>query len=429
MCYAIPAKLIEINGQVGVIDYFGEQRKILLDLDDIKVGDYVYAQGGVLVRKIPEKDAKEILDYWQDIFFELKKTDEALSKIDQNSLTLNALGVLQKVNLRKSLLPEEMRSLFELQDSEELKVLYEIANNVRQKEHGNSSCVHGVIEFSNYCNGNCHYCGIRKDRELTRYRMDIDEIINAAKEAVDEYGFKALVLQSGEDYWYKDADLENLVRDVRKLGVLVFVSLGARSKETYKKLYDAGARGALIRFETSNKDLFKKIRPDTNLDERIQLIKDLKEMGYVLATGFLVGLPGETIDDLVQNILLTKYLAPDMYSFGPLIPTHDTPLVNSPKVSKDLVLKAIAISRFVDSNSNILVTTALETLDESARKEALLAGANSLMLNLTPDKYKELYSIYDSKADATKDTEQNIQETIELLYELGRAPTDLGVGL
>ena len=204
-------------------------------------------------------------------------------------------------------------------------------------------------------------------------------------------------------------------------------ALGSRNKETYQKLYDAGARAALMRFETSNKDIFAKLRPETNLDERVELIKSLKKMGYVLATGFIIGLPGETHEDIVNNILLTKYLAPDMYSLGPLLPTSGTPLRYAPKVTKDLVLKTIAIARFIDSSSNILVTTALETLNKNAKKEALLAGANSMMINITPIKYRQLYAIYDNKADLNKEMVQNIQETVGLLYELGRAPTDIGI--
>lgn len=427
MCYAIPAKLVSIDGQTGVVDYFGEKRKILLDLDDLKIGDYVYAQGGILVRKIPEQDALEILDHWKNIFFELKKTDAALAKIDQNQLSPNALAVLQKVNLRKTLTKKEMGALLELQDQRELQVLYDIANNIRNHDHGNASCVHGIIEFSNHCHNNCYYCGIRKDRNLSRYRMSIEEIIATAKNAVLNYGFKALVLQSGEDLWYDDNKLTKIIKEIRKMGVLIFVSLGTRSKETYRKLYDAGARAALIRFETANKDTFEKLRPGTNLDERITLIKYLKEIGYIIATGFIIGLPAETNEDIVNNILLTKYLAPDMYSFGPLITAHETPLSNIPKVAKDLVLKTIAVTRFIDNNSNILVTTALETLDKAAKKEALLAGANSMMINITPAKYKQLYTIYDNKADLGKEITQSTQDTIKLLYELGRAPTDIGI--
>jgi len=428
MCYAIPAKLIEIlEGNIGIIDYFGEKRRILVDLDDVKVGDYVYAQGGVLVRKIPENEALEILEHWKEIFFQLKKTDEAISTIDQDKLSPNALAVLQKVNLRKSLKKEEILSLLELTDPAELKVLYEIANNVRQREHGNASCIHGIIEFSNYCSNNCLYCGIRKEKNTSRYRMSVDEIIAAAKYASDEFGFKAIVLQSGEDLWYDDEKLVTIVKALRKMGILIFISIGLRSKETYRKLYEAGARAALLRFETSNAEIFEKLRPGTTLEDRIDLIKYLRKLGYVLATGFMLGLPGETNLDIANNILLTKYLAPDMYSFGPLIPTQDTPLQDNPKVSKDLVLKTMAVSRFVDSNSNILVTTALETLDNTAKREALLSGANSLMINITPLKYRHLYAIYDNKAGMEDEIDVSIKETVDLLYSLGRSPTDLGL--
>ena len=426
MCYAIPAKLVEIKGRTGIVDYFGEKRNILLDFSDAKIGDYVYAQVGVLVKKITEKEALEILEVWKELFFELKKVDKAQSKINEESLPENVLGILQKVNLRKPLEKEELLTLFDLNDKNELSVLYEVANNVRQRQHGNASCVHGIIEFSNYCTENCSYCGIRKDMKIERYRMSAEEIISTAKIASEKYGFKALVLQSGDDYWYDDEKLVNIVKEVRKLGVLTFISIGSRSKETYEKLYEAGARAALLRFETSNEKIFRKLRPGTALEDRLDLIKHVKKLGYVLATGFILGLPEETTEDTLNNILLTKSLGTDMYSFGPFIPTEGTPLQKHPKISKDLALKTIAITRLADSNSNILVTTALETLDKTAKKEALLAGANSMMINATPSSFRKLYKIYDNRADRDIEMEQNIKETTDLLYKLGRAPADLG---
>ncbi len=427
MCYAIPAKLIARDGLTGTIDYFGETRQILLDLDDIEIGDYLYAQGGISVRKIPTEEAKIVLETWKEVFFELQKTDAALAKLDESKLTKNALAVLQKINLRKSLKKDEIQTLLELTDSNELSVLYEIANNVRQREHGNSSCVHGIIEFSNYCSQQCNYCGIREPRDIKRYRMTVDEIVAAAKAAVDKHGFKALVFQSGEDYWYDDDKLVDMVKRVRKLGILVFLSIGMRSEETYKKLYEAGARAVLLRFETSNPDIFQQIRPGTKLEHRLTLIKAIQDMGYILATGFILGLPGETSEDIANNILLTKQLAPDMHSFGPLIPTKDTPLEHHPKVNKDLVLKTIAVSRFVDTDCNILVTTALETLAPEARREALMAGANSMMIDVTPPEYQNLYTIYDGKTEVHSEIDICVQDTVKLLYDLGRAPTDIGV--
>lgn len=427
MCYAIPAKVTKIIKNKAEIDYFGEKRYILLDLDNIKVGDYVYAQGGVSIRKIPENEAKEILKVWEKIFFQLKKTDEAISKVDVEKMPPNILDILRKIDLRKTLKKDEMLALLELKDQNELKVLYEIANNIRHREHGNASCVHGIIEFSNYCTNSCHYCGIRCERNIERFRMSVDEIIAVAKCAIDNYGFKAIVLQSGEDYWYDDFKLKTIVKEIRKFGVLIFLSIGSRSVNTYQKLYDAGARAALIRFETSNAKIFQKLRPNCDLDARIELIKNLKNIGFVIATGFILGLPGETNEDIINNILLANYLEPDMYSFGPLIPTKGTPLENCSKISKDLALKTIALTRFVASNSNILVTSALETLANNAKKEALLAGANSMMINITPTKYKTLYSIYDNRPGIDIAIESSVNYTVDLLYSLGRAPTDLGI--
>jgi biotin synthase len=429
MCYAIPAKIVSINkrNNIAVVDYFGEQRKILLDAEDTEIGDYIYAQGGIAVRKISAVEAQAILATWREMFFSLQKTDALLSKLDQKKISQNALAILQKVNLKKILTKDELRILLTLNNTNELKVIYELANHIRQREHGNSSCVHGILEFSNYCNNECFYCGIREPRNIKRYRMQPEEVITVAEEVIKRYGFKALVLQSGEDNWYDIKKLSKIIRAIKQMGVLVFLSIGMRDRETYQKLFAAGARAALLRFETSNETIFHKLRPKTDLTQRIQLIKDLKNIGYIIATGFIIGLPDETHNDIIDNILLTKSLKPDMYSFGPLIPTRETPLANQLPVDKEQVLKTIAITRFADSTANILVTSALETLAPNARKEALLAGANSLMLNVTPVQYRNLYSIYDNRERNLHDVETSIKNTVKLLYDLGRAPTDLGI--
>jgi biotin synthase len=427
MCYAIPGKVVGLKDNIAIIDYFGEQRKVLNEFQDIKIGDYIYAQGGVLINRITDKEAEEILNFWKEQFFELKTVDKELSNIHDADASPQILDILQKINLKKRLTGEELMRLLSINKSEELGLLYETANNTRQREHDNACCVHGIIEFSNYCSNNCHYCGIRKDREIKRYRMSVEDIISVAKRSVDEYGFKALVLQSGEDPYYDERKLIEIVTEIRKFNVLIFLSIGDRSKELYKKIFEAGARGVLLRFETSNEGIFNKLRPKTSLKERVQLIKDIKAMGYVLATGFMIGLPGETNEDIINNIILTHSLKADMYSFGPLIPTRYTPLEKNTKPSKDHVLKIISITRFIDRDSKILVTTALETLDKDARREGLLAGANSLMINITPKDYAGLYSIYDDKADASQDLNKTIKETVSLLYSIGRAPTDLGI--
>ncbi|MFH1230235.1 MAG: [FeFe] hydrogenase H-cluster radical SAM maturase HydE [Planctomycetota bacterium] len=392
MCYAIPGKVLELDGKTATIEYFGERKKAYTDLTKTKLGDYVYAQGGFVVSTIPEKEALEILNEWKDLFFKLQKTDQKLSNNP--------------------------------------KTLYERANAIRQKYQGNSCCVHGILEFSNYCKNNCLYCGIRKDNQnITRYRMDIDEILSAVDYAVNKLGFKALVLQSGEDYWYDDDKLYTIVNEIRKrCPVLIFLSIGERDVGIYKRLFDAGARGALIRFETCDEKLYTKIKPDSSFVNRLNLIKNLKDIGYLIVTGFLVGLPGQKTKDIISNIKLTASLGAEMFSFGPFIPHPQTPLGNHSSPKLTLMLNAIANARLMYPESKILVTTALETLDKNeGAKKGLMAGANSLMINITPIKYRKLYEIYPNRAGTEDDTGAKIDSVLKLLYSLGRAPTDLGL--
>lgn len=427
MCYAIPGKIIELKNNIAVLDYYGEHRNVLNQLSGAKVGDYAYAQGGILLDLVPKKQAQEILVFWKDKFLELKEIDKERSKISPIKASENILNILQKVNNSKELTNEELLTILNTKNQDELKLIYQTANNQRQRYHDNACCVHGIIEFSNYCKNDCFYCGIRKSRKINRYRISPKEIIEIAKEAVKKFGFKALVLQSGEDPYYTDEILVQIITELRKLGILIFLSIGIRKKSSYDKFYKAGARAVLLRFETSNKTLFNKLRPNTNFEERIGLIKYLKKTGWLISTGFIIGLPKETKIDLINNIKLTKELKSDMYSFGPFIPCKNTPLEKILQPNKDIILKTIALTRFIDKNSKILVTTALETVDSNAKRDGLLSGANSLMINVTPKKFKVNYEIYPRRPDKNKSIQNNINETIELLYSLGRAPTDLGI--
>ncbi|MFH1260832.1 MAG: [FeFe] hydrogenase H-cluster radical SAM maturase HydE [Candidatus Micrarchaeota archaeon] len=431
MCYAIPGKIISISkdGKTATIQYFDELRNAHIIGAAVSIGDYVYAQGGIVVGKISEAEALPILKLWKTKFLELKKVDEELASIPENISSL-----LQKAEAgdEEPLTKEEMRDVLNIKDETELNSLYQTANHIRKKRLDNACCVHGIIEFSNYCMQNCLYCGIRCDnKKITRYRMSEEEILQAVDYAVDRLGFKALVLQSGEDSYYTDEMLISIVKKIReKHGILIFMSIGERSKECYIKLYGAGAYGVLIRFETSNSKLYARLRPGKKLDDRLELIRWLKSNGFVVATGFLIGLPGQTKEDIVNDVLLTKSIVPDMYSFGPFIPHQETPLFAAPSSQIAEVLKVIALSRFVDQESKILVTTALETFSHDAKKAGLLAGANSLMINLTPEKYRKHYDLYPGKTGLETENwkpNKEIRETIKLLESLGRAPTDLGV--
>ncbi len=393
MCYVIPGKVIEIDNRVVTVDYFGEKRKARNDFFELSVGEYVYAQGGFVIQRVSQDEAKDILKTWEELFFKLQETD-----------------------LRLASQPKDLR---------------QIANSTRQRHQGNSCCIHGILEFSNCCVNDCLYCGLRKSNSaLTRYRMGIDEIVDAAEFAVKELKFKALVLQSGEDPWYDEEKLIEIVESIRKRSpALIILSIGEREIGLYEKLYKAGARGALMRFETSNPALYEKMRPGRGLKERLDLINGLHDTGYLIMTGFLIGLPGQAREDLLEDIRLTGSLGADMFSFGPFIAHSQTPLADSPSPSIDETIDTIARARIMDPASRILVTTSLETLDkEDGLRQGLLSGGNSLMINVTPEKYRRLYDIYPGRAGTDADVKERIDSVTKLLYSIGRAPTDIGLG-
>lgn len=423
MCYAIPGRVIELNGKFAVVDYFGEHRNVFNEFEGLKVGDYVYAQGGIIVQKISEDDALIILKEWKQLFFELKEVDSAISVMDENTFD----KILS--NAEQGLENEEALRLLKLSNKNEMDLLFKTANKLRQKRLKNSCCIHGIIEFSNYCRNNCFYCGIRcENKQLQRYRMTVEEIVVLADYSVNKLGFKALVLQSGEDMWYTTEKLVEIIKRIKeKCGVLLFMSVGTRSFECYTAMHEAGARGVLLRFETSNPKLYEKIHfgPKSDFKYRIALLKHIKKLGYIIATGALIGLPGQTETDLLNDILLAKSLEADMYSFGPFIPHPKTPFSGAEIVDINIVLKVLSVARLLNPDAKLLVTTALETLDVDGRRLGLLSGANSLMINITPLEYKNLYEIYPNRAGS--DVETAVKNTLNLLYSLGRAPTDLGL--
>lgn len=417
MCYAIPGRVTALKAKTAIVDYFGEERRAINELPDLKVGDYIYAQGGFVIKILPEADALDILETWKELFFNLRETDLRLSRLEKSESN----RILDKAAEGYPLKIEELLYFLKTEDPRELQQLYKVANFLRQKHLKNACCVHGILEFSNYCQNDCVYCGIRKSRaELKRYRMNEEEILSAVGEAVDKHGFKALVLQSGEDPEFPAERLAELIQEIKKrFAVLLFISVGEIGRKGLEQLYSAGARGLLLRFETSNPNLYSKLHQGDKLEDRLQDLKDAYEIGYLVLTGGLVGLPGQTEEDILNDILLAKELKAEMYTFGPVLP-------HGP--STELMLKTLALCRLVDpENAKIVVTTGFETLDQNAPRLGLLAGANSLMLNVTPIKYRNLYNIYPNRAHGDEEIHAQIEKTIGLLYSLGRAPTDLGI--
>jgi biotin synthase len=430
MCYTIPALVEQVGKGVATLSYFGEQKQAYCEFVKLSPGDYVYAQGGYVVEKITPEQARKTLKAWKDVFFQLRKLDaeSAALKAEDNSADLKLQRILEKARQSVRLTDAEAAWLLGLKDPQEQFLLRRTANYLRQKFHNNSCCVHGILEISNYCVRQCAYCGISALAGPARYRMSVEEIMEAAGEAVNKFGFKSLVLQSGEGCGYTVEQLAGIVKKIReKFPVLVFVSFGEVGIPGLRKLYAAGARGLLLRFETSNPALYKKIHPGDSLGSRIRHLQAAYRMGYLIITGSLIGLPGATAQDLVRDIRLAGSLHAEMLSFGPFLPHPFTPLGNHPAPSEETVLGVLALARIIaPAKTKVLVTTAYETLSPQARQNGLSSGGNSIMINVTPLKYRSLYTIYPHRAHAGQTVAQQVREALGMLKNLGRGPTDLG---
>ncbi len=431
MCYAIPGNVKSITGNLITVDYFGEERKARNDFYDLRVGDYVYAQGGFVVEKIDEKLAEEILDSWKEMFFELKKTDVRLSKLhnDKPNVEKSFLRIIDRAIYGKSISHEEALRLLLSENPDEIDVLHKSANFIRQKFLDNSCCVHGIIEFSNMCDCQCAYCGINSDNSaLKRFSLNTGEILKVVEDAVNRFGFKGIVLQSGESPSYSSENILDLIKKIREnYPVFIFLSVGEREEEFYRKAFDAGAKAVLFRFETSDSDLYSKLHPHSSLNERTGYLELFKEIGYIIASGSLIGLPGQNAESVINDFMFAKNLGCDMYSFGPFIPHPNSPLSRHSAPDAEYVLKALSVLRLIDPYGKILVTTALESINPKTRQQALMGGANSIMLNLTPKDYVGSYDIYPNRAAVDVSVADQIADALQLLKSIGRAPTDLGI--
>lgn len=294
-------------------------------------------------------------------------------------------------------------------DEARLEELYRRADEVRHEHVGDEVFLRGLIEFSNYCCRSCAYCGLRaQNAEIVRYRMDVDEILACAEEA-KRLGYGTVVLQAGEDPETTREFLGGVIERIcAHTGLTVTLSVGERSREDLAAWFAAGARRYLLRFETSNPALYEQIHPMPagGGRDRLAVLRDLRELGYEVGSGALIGIPGQTYADLAADILLFRELDLDMIGCGPWIAHPQTPLANFPPAREGeqvpggelMTYKVIALARLVCPDANIPATTALATLNkDTGRENGLRRGANILMPNCTPRKYRSLYEIYPAK--------------------------------
>lgn len=429
MCYALPGVVTEIGDRQAVIRYFGEIRSAFCELPHIRPGDYVYAQGGYIIEKVDPDFAREMLDTWNELFLVLQERDANLSARPAPEPSDRPLqDILDKAGAGLPISRDDLRYLLTVEEPDRLERLYRTANAVRYLHHRNSCCVHGILEISNHCASDCLYCGLAAKSTLTRrYRMTRDEILEAAQEAIEGFGFKSLVLQSGEDPAYTPDFLAEIVAEIkRRHGVFICVSFGEVGLDGLDRLYEAGARALLMRFETSDAKLYAALHPGDTLEDRLSHLRHALKTGWLLVTGGLIGLPGQTVDSLADDIRLAGELNAEMFSFGPVLTSYRRRDIIPATASQ--MLRALAAARIAaPPQAKVLVTTAFETLSPNARERGLMSGASSVMLNVTPLRYRADYALYDHRAHATESIADQTRAMIQLLDRLGRAPSDLGV--
>lgn len=308
-------------------------------------------------------------------------------------------GILSKLYTENNLTKDNMIWLLENMDKKGKELLFDYARKTRNRCYGDRVFMRGLIEFSNICSRNCIYCGIRaSNKNVARYRLTKDEILDCCKEGYD-LGYRTFVLQGGEDGWYTADRVADIVSSIKELfpKVAVTLSLGERSYHDYRLWYEAGADRYLLRHETASRQLYERLHPDGDFDNRRECLFSLKEIGYQVGAGFMVGLPGQSVYDLVEDIYFLKELNADMIGIGPFIPAQNTPLGKEGGGKVEDVLIMLALVRLMLPLTLLPATTAMGTLDPKGREKALKAGGNVVMPNLSPIATKSKYQLYDNK--------------------------------
>ena len=294
----------------------------------------------------------------------------------------------------------EFEELLTMDDPAACEYLAERARYVREKVYGKAVYLRGLIEFTNYCKNNCYYCGIRcGNKNVERYRLSEEQIISACDMGY-ELGFRTFVLQGGEDMFFTDEVMVRLIKTIKGKhpDCAVTLSIGERDKESYRKMREAGADRYLLRHETADKEHYEFIHPkELSFEHRMQCLRDLKDLGYQVGCGMMIGSPGQKIEHLIKDLRFLQEFQPEMVGVGPFIPHHDTPFRDEKAGSVDITLKILSIVRLILPEVLLPATTALGTADAEGREKGILAGANVVMPNLSPTDVREKYLLYDNK--------------------------------
>lgn len=336
-------------------------------------------------------------------------------------------NLIDKLKADKNLNDDELKLLIDTDDSD---YLFRTADSVRKLIYGNVVYVRGLIEFTNHCKNNCLYCGLRaSNKKLERYRLSEDDILACADEGY-RLGMRTFVLQGGEDLSITDNYICSVVSHLKNVypDCAVTLSIGEKTRESYKAYKDAGADRYLLRHEAADYSLYSYLHPDNmSLENRKRCLYDLKELGFQVGAGFMVGSPSQTLENIVSDIRFMMDLQPDMIGIGPFLPHSCTPFSNEPKGNMNWCLNLISILRLIFPYALIPSTTALATIHTQGREMGIKAGANVVMPNLSPPALRKLYSLYNDKAISDNEAAENIAKLKSAIKNIGyRIVTDIG---
>ena len=335
---------------------------------------------------------------------------------------MNNQELIYKLNKDHSLSMKEWEQLLSTYTKEDLECATKLAQEIAVKVFGKSVYFRGIIEFSNFCKCDCYYCGIRKsNKECQRYRLTLSDIMECCKEGY-ENGFRTFVLQGGEDGWFTDEKVCEMVKTIKETypDCAVTLSLGEKSYESYKLFKEAGADRYLLRHETADAEHFGVLHPKKQtLKSRMQCLKDLKSLGYQTGCGIMVGTPGQTPAIIAKDMKFMEEFQPEMIGVGPFLPHKDTPFKDEEKGSTELTLFLLALCRIMLPEVLLPATTALGTVETDGRKQGVLVGCNVVMPNLSPISVRKKYMLYDEKAGTEISAAEGIALLSKQMEEIG----------
>lgn len=317
--------------------------------------------------------------------------------------------LIDKLEKEHSLSVEEYEYIIENRSEESTALLREKADRVRREIYGTDVYIRGLIEISNFCKNDCLYCGIRKgNKTCERYRLTEEEILSCCEQGY-ELGFRTFVMQGGEDAYFNDERMCHIISEIkhRYSDCAVTLSLGEKNRESYQKLFDAGADRYLLRHETADKEHYEKLHPkELSFENRMRCLKDLKEIGFQVGCGFMVGSPFQTNACLAKDLKFVDEFQPDMCGIGPFVPHSATPFAAFSQGSAELTCYLLSIVRLIRPNILLPSTTALGTILPDGREKGILSGANVVMPNLSPEAVRSKYTLYNNKISTGAESAQ-----------------------